>query len=477
MVVNNYGMTRRKAATIAVLAALLALSCGRSVPPVPTVSTQGLDADVRAAIEKARDAAVAQPKSGQTAGNLGMVLEAHTLYQPAVLAYRRAVALEPKEFAWHYYLALSLQQSAQLEPALAAITVALRIRPDYVPAALKRGELLYKLGRFKESDAALTPLVAQNPNSAAILYQLGRVKFSQQDFAAAEDLYRRACQAYPTYGAAWYALAETEKRLGHNTVTAKDFELAESYKDSNPPTNDLLFNNVLKLATGIENRLAEAKRLIAVRQFSEAGQLYKEVLKQYPDNLDALVNLLYIAQFPDQATAAETEDLYRRAKAVSPQLPHVYMYHGTALASQGKFDAAASEIEQAIKLKPDDPEAHSWLADLREKQNRPDQAIEQYRAALAAQPSYRAARMELGKILLTMGRDREAIPVLLPALQTEDSYTPVVMMFVGYAYLRTGDRRNAREYLSQAHTRALKSGPPNLIAQIEQGLKQAGSPL
>ena len=144
------------------------------------------------------------------------------------------------------------------------------------------------------------------------------------------------------------------------------------------------------------------------------------MLQRYPDNLDALVNLLYIAQFPNQATPGETEDLYRRAKAASPQLPQVYMYHGTALASQGKFDAAASEIEQAIKLKPDDAEAHSWLADLREKQNRPAQAIEQYRAALAVQPSFRPARLELGKILLTMGRDREAIPVLLPALQTED---------------------------------------------------------
>ncbi len=201
------------------------------------------------------------------------------------------------------------------------------------------------------------------------------------------------------------------------------------------------------------------------------------MLQRYPDNLDALVNLLYIAQFPNQATPDETEDLYRRAKAASPQLPQVYMYHGTALASQGKFDAAASEIEQAIKLKPDDAEAHSWLADLRERQNRPAQAIEQYRAALAVQPSFRPARLELGKILLTMGRDREAIPVLLPALQTEDSYTPVVMMFVGYAYLRTGDRENARQYLNQAHTRALKSGPPNLVAQIEQGLKQAGAPL
>ena len=203
------------------------------------------------------------------------------------------------------------------------------------------------------------------------------------------------------------------------------------------------------------------------------------MLKQYPDNLDALVNLLYIAQFPNQATPAEAEDLYRRAKAVSPQLPHVYMYHGTALASQGKFDAAASEIEQAIRLKPEDAEAHSWLADLRERQNRPAQAIElntapRWRFSLIVSSGTAGTREDSAH---HGPRPHEAIPVLLPALQTEDSYTPVVMMFVGYAYLRTGDRQNAREYLNQAHTRALKSGPPNLVAEIERGLKQVGSPL
>jgi lipopolysaccharide biosynthesis regulator YciM len=65
--------------------------------------------------------------------------------------------------------------------------------------------------------------------------------------------------------------------------------------------------------------------------------------------------------------------------------------------------------------------------------------------------------------------------VLLPALQVDDSYTPVVMMFLAHAYLSTGDRQNAREYLEQAHVRALKTGPPNLLAQIEKDLAQLGS--
>jgi predicted Zn-dependent protease len=232
---------------------------------------------------------------------------------------------------------------------------------------------------------------------------------------------------------------------------------------------------MVKLATGIENRLTKAKQLMNRRQFDEASQLYKEVLKQYPDNPDCLVNLLFIAQYPNQASPREVEDLYTRAQRVDPRLNKVYLYYGTALASEGKYDAAVTAIAKALELKPDDAEAHSWLADVMERQNRPAQAIAQYRAALAVQPSFRPARLELGKILLTMGRDREAIPVLLPALQVDDSYTPVVMMFLAQAYRATGDRQNALEYLKEAHDRALKTGPPNLLAEIERQLAQLGS--
>lgn len=134
-----------------ILAALLELSCAKSVPPVPALQVDGLDADVKTALLKARDQAVSQPKSAQASGNLGMVLEAHTLYQPAALAYQRAVRLDPKDFAWRYYLALCLEKTGQLDEALASVSEGLRIRPDYAPAVLKRAELLLKLGRFPKA--------------------------------------------------------------------------------------------------------------------------------------------------------------------------------------------------------------------------------------------------------------------------------------------------------------------------------------
>ncbi len=458
-----------------ILAALLELSCAKSVPPVPIVQVDGLDGDVRNAILKARDEAVAQPKSAQASGSLGMVLEAHTLYQPAVLAFQRAVRLDPKDFAWRYYLALCLEGTGQPDQALASVSEGLRIRPDYAPAILKRAELLLKLGRFPESAAALEPVLAKNPSSPLTLYILGRVKFAQQDYAGANDLYRRATEAWPTYGSAWFGLGETSKRLGRDAESEKDYQLAETYKDHYPPAGDELYLQMTKLATGIENRLAEAKRLMNKREFDRSSAIYKEVLKQYPDNLDCLVNLLYIAQFPNQATPEEVEDLYQRARAASPKLPEVYMYHGTALAAEGSYNVAVAELEKAIQLKPTNAEAHAWLADVRERQHRPSDAIEQYRIAVEQQPDFRIARLELAKNLLYAGRSREAIPVLLPTLQVNDQNTPIAMMFLVQAYVNTGDRATALKYLEQAHQYVLRNGPANLLPQIESNLRSLGS--
>ena len=466
-------MTRGIASVI--LAALLELSCAKSVPPVPVIPVDGLDADVKNAILKARDQAVAQPKSAQASGNLGMVLEAHTLYQPAVPAYQRAVRLDPKDFAWRYYLALCLEKTGQLDEALASVSEGLRIRPDYAPAVLKRAELLLKLGRFPESAATLEPFLAKNPGSPMALYFLGRVKFAQQDFPAADDLYRRATQVSPIYGSAWFGLGETSKRLGRNAESEKDYQLADTNKDRYPPGRDELYVQMMKLATGIENRLMDAKKLLNKREFDRSAQIYKEVLKQYPDNLDCLVNLLYISQYPNQATPAEVEDLYQRARAASPQLAEVYMYHGTALAAQGKYDAAVAELNKAIQIKPNNAETHAWLADVRERQHRLPDAIEQYRIAIAQQPDFRLARLELAKNLLYAGRSKEAIPVLLPALRVEDQNTPVAMMFLVQAYVNTGDRATARKYLEQAHQYVLRNGPANLLPQIENNLRSLGS--
>jgi tetratricopeptide (TPR) repeat protein len=171
------------------------------------------------------------------------------------------------------------------------------------------------------------------------------------------------------------------------------------------------------------------------------------------------------------------EALYARAQRIAPQNAQVYLYHGTALVRQEKNDAAVAAYKKAIELKPDYAEAHLYLGAVLEKVNRPAEAVEHYRLALAAQPSFRPAQLQLGRLLVNLRRNREAIPELLPALKVDDANTAIVMMYLAEAYANSGDVAKGREYLEQARTRAQKTGPPEVLQEIEQGLRQLGAPV
>jgi protein O-GlcNAc transferase len=465
------GFCRRLLLAASIFASLFTWSCAGPVPPLPTVSLEGVDAEVRDVIVTAQNQAAAEPDSGQASGRLGMVLEAHALYAPAKLAYERALRLEPKEFAWRYYLAVVLQQLSQTEQALDALSAALRIRPDYAPALQRRGDLLFQLGKFDESAAAFEALLKNDPSSANALYSLARVKYARDDLSAAGDLYRRASQAYPTFGAAYYGLAEVSRGLGHDADAAKNFELAKQYTDDRPPSADSLLQQIAELSTGVFRHLEHSDQLAKKGKMEEAAQLNERMLARDPQNLSLLMNLLYLARFLNRLDP-QVDELYARAKQINPQVAQVYDYYGVVMVRQGKLDAAAMALREAMKLRPDDAEPHKFLGQIFEQQHRPAEAIEQYQRALALEPSDRAFQMKVWWTLITNGRGRETIPQLLPALQLDDSFTSMRMVMLGEAYRTTGDFGKSRQFLEQARARVRSQGPPDLLAQIEQELKE-----
>jgi cytochrome c-type biogenesis protein CcmH/NrfG len=130
-------LTHTFAGTVAILSALVLRAGAQPIPPVPTPRVDGFDPEVRDAILTAYRQAESQPSNGQASGRLGMVLHAHAVYDQATAAYQRAIRLEPKEFAWRYYLALTDGQAYGPEQGLARLSEALRLQPNYRPALLR----------------------------------------------------------------------------------------------------------------------------------------------------------------------------------------------------------------------------------------------------------------------------------------------------------------------------------------------------
>jgi tetratricopeptide (TPR) repeat protein len=470
-------MERTRGFSVSILAAVLVCYCAGPVPPLPALSADGFEPEVRDAVLSAQRQAVEQPKSARASGHLGMVLQAHALHQPAMHSYRRAIRLDPDEFAWRYYLALTLRQLSQPEDALKVLSEALRKRPDYAPAILKKGELLFQLGRVRESGVVYESLLKREPDSAEGLYGLARAKYSQQGAASphaseeAEDLYRRACQAYPNFGAAWYGLALANRSRGHQDESQKNFALARRFSGDRPPAMDPLLGQVSELATGSYNQLRLASDLIQKGELDKAARVSQEILERDPGNISALMNLIYVSRFMGRFDD-KVDDWFAQAVRIDPGIPYIYNHYGAGLLRRGKLDAAVAALRKAIALRPGYAEAHLWLGEALETQRHSAEAVEQYRLALEADSSNRLARVQLGRILIDLHRDRDAIPQLLPALTVDDEQTSLVMVLLGEAYHSTGDPANARRYLEQAHGRVRAEGPPQLLAEIEDELKQ-----
>src|SRR5262249_45057214 len=63
---------------------------------------------------------------------------------------------------------------------------------------------------------------------------------------------------------------------------------------------------------------------------------------------------------PDMLTQAM--DIERRALAIDPNLAEAHMFLGTTLLTLGRVDAAIAEIREALRLEPDNGQAHQALA-------------------------------------------------------------------------------------------------------------------
>ena len=149
-------------------------------------------------------------------------------------------------------------------------------------------------------------------------------------------------------------------------------------------------------------------------------------------------------------------DLERRALAIDPELADAHMYLGSALLNLGRTDEAIASIKEAIRLEPDNGQAHQSLAraywvghgDFAA-------AIPEFELAIRLNPEAGYSYLQLGLLLAWEGQYARAEEVCLRAVELQDQYISgnaglqVVgaNARLGYVYYLQGrDEEALREY-------------------------------
>jgi tetratricopeptide (TPR) repeat protein len=152
----------------------------------------------------------------------------------------------------------------------------------------------------------------------------------------------------------------------------------------------------------------------------EAEQLYQQVLRVDPQNVDALYLLGIIAQQVGSSDLAL--DYLNQVLRLKPHFAEAHNNRGIALLARGALAEAMASFQRAVQLKPDYAEAHNNLGIAQRQQGQLAEAVASYQRALQLKPDYAEAHNSLGNALRQQGQLAEAVASYQRALQLKPDY-------------------------------------------------------
>jgi tetratricopeptide (TPR) repeat protein len=211
-----------------------------------------------------------------------------------------------------------------------------------------------------------------------------------------------------------------------------------------------------------------APRAARERLRAEIVGLFRETesalgrLGEFKERIRALVDRY--KQLPSSQPAAAAP----AAPTVSDHLgSSTYVERGWSAIAAGDASRAVKELERALELAPNDPQAESlmgWAQMLREQY---DEALFTYYKVLMRDPNNPLARVNLGYICLKKGIFGEAIEHLSKAIRQDDDRKASLYanLYMGLVYLEREMFDDARSFLH----RTLELGPNMIQAWWEIG--------
>jgi len=226
----------------------------------------------------------------------------------------------------------------------------------------------------------------------------------KHDYATAEPLLRKICESDGANYVAWFDLGFVENGMG------KVNESIAAYRKSVMAKPDVFESN---LNLGLQ--LAKTKQPDAEQFLRTATQL-KPTSHVAEGQARAWLSLGHVLEGdkPEDALTA-----YHQAAVLQPADPEPHLDAGQLLENLSRFADAEQEYKAALALNPS-ADALTALANLSMRARRFPEASEYLRKLIALHPEDSVAHIELGRVLAAAGKNDEAIA----ELQTAAKATP-----------------------------------------------------
>ncbi|MBS0374001.1 MAG: sulfotransferase [Proteobacteria bacterium] len=297
------------------------------------------------AIASCRWALALRPEHAPALGNLGNAERARGNVAGAIELYRRLIALAPGLAQAHQLLGDTLLETGQSQAAVVALREAWRLAPGDGRGVARLARALAASGAAEEALSTCTEALHRAPSSdvfaarGTILSSLGRYEAAAADLRRAADAGHGGAAMYSNFAHALHCLGDYRAAIG---AARRSLEL--------------------------EPRLAEAhlhlgNALLALSEVHAAEAAYRAGLAANPSH--AALHTAEAMALRALGRLPEAEVSARRALEARPDAADTLALLGNLAGDRGRFDEATAQLEQALALDAELPEALIGLTRVR----------------------------------------------------------------------------------------------------------------
>jgi len=283
---------------------------------------------------------------------------------------------------------VSCLRAGKVDDAESLARAALKDHPGDPVLLRVAGIALMRQGAFREAARRLATSVERAPEVASGYEQYGLALAALGRLDEAEKSLRTAIKLDPGSETALMKLARLQLMQGRQDDAQKT---QKQMSELNP-----------QWAT-----LQDAMKLQADGKNDEARQLIKSVLREDPDNINALNLMGSVCVSMDAFNDAEA--FLRRAVGLAPDFAVAWAALSISLKEQGKFEDAVDALREALALEPANVDWHSNLGNLLLAWGKEEQALAAFEKALSLNPNQASALLSKGHVLKTLGNQDDAI--------------------------------------------------------------------
>ncbi len=365
-------------------------------------------------------------------------------YQRALLQFRNAVQMAPKDPEAQYQLALGYLGVGAAQQAIATLNKTVQLDPKHVQARLKLAELMVMSNSkevVEDAQKRLEDVLAVAPNNAEALSTLALTKLRLGETQDAEQDLLKALDSAPTHLQSSILLASvklSQKDVAGATQVMKDAV------SKDPNSKDAV--------------MALGRLYRVLRRYPEAEAQYQRAIQIDPKDGAPLVELGAIQMATGRKDLAE--QTYRKVAALP--VPTYRGIHAQFLLSERKTDPAIAELKELLKKDEKDRNIRSLLVSVYLATNKMTEATNLLSDVLARNPKDVDALFGRARIRFAAGQYLEAQKDLLPVLNLKPDLAPAHHL-LAKVYQAQGSLGAYRQELDEA----IRKNPRYLNARLE----------